>query len=63
MAQSIFGSNNNNNPGNKVIGGSSMQREKAARDLKLKARKPRSDVKSASARSGVVGIIGGRVAE
>lgn len=63
MSQSIFGANNLNNPGNKIIGGSSMAKEREASDTKLRARQAKSDVKTATARNGVVGTIGGRIAQ
>jgi len=63
MGQAIFGANNLNNPNSKVIGGSSMPREKRVSDTKLRARKAKSDVKTATARNGVVATIGGRIAQ
>jgi len=61
MGQAIFGANNLNNPGNTVIGGSSMVREKRMKDIKASSRVAKSDVKTAQAKSNVIKGLTGRV--
>jgi len=61
MALPIFGASNKGNPGNKIIGGSSMAKEKAMRDLKLSSRIAKSDMKTAKDQSDFGKKIVGRV--
>jgi len=61
MGQAIFGAGNKGNPGNTVIGGSSMPRERSVRDVKLSSRIAKSDRKIARDRSDTGKKITGRV--
>ncbi len=60
MALPIFGAGNKGNPGNTIIGGSSMPREKKLSDLKLSSRKPKSDMPMLPTRNDTGKIIAGR---
>ena len=48
MAHQIFGAGNKGNPGNTIIGGSSVPKEKRMKDIKLSARKAKSNMPTIS---------------
>ncbi len=61
MSLAIFGAGNKNNPGNKIIGGSSRPREREMFDTKLSSRKAKNDMKTVNFRNDTNKEIRGRV--
>ena len=61
MGQAIFGANNLNNPNSTVIGGSSLVKERAARDIKLSSRNAKSNMPLLAIRNDADKKIVGRI--